>query len=92
MRNKVKYIIEFIIILVLFVILAVAFKNKYLSRPAEALRFESYIVHPGDTLWDIAEQYTNGADPRELIYEIQVYNGINADIRPGEEIKIPIYK
>ena len=50
--------------------------------------YQIYTVQPGDTLWDIAKQYTSG-DPRELIYQIQKANNITPVIRPGQELKIP---
>jgi hypothetical protein len=40
-------------------------------------------------LWKVATQYIDG-DPRELIYEIEKLNNSTADIRPGQELKIPV--
>lgn len=51
----------------------------------------TYVVDKGDTLWGIARENTKkGEDVREVIYEIEKYNNINAHIIAGQEIKIPL--
>lgn len=49
---------------------------------------EIYIVHPGDTLWDLSADYCDESqDRREWIYEVEELNG-TANIRSGQEIII----
>jgi LysM repeat protein len=51
-----------------------------------------YRVKPGDTLWTIAKEYTDGKkDIRKYIYSIMKMNGMkNPDIMPGQAILIPL--
>ena len=52
-------------------------------------------VKQGDTLWHIASNHVNaGEDVRELIFAIKQVNelGNNAEIFPGQELKIPVSK
>ncbi len=60
---------------------------------SEAMKLESVEVKvcEGDTLWTIADTYTdNTVDVRRAIYEIQEYNELDtAEIHPGEIIIIP---
>jgi LysM repeat protein len=53
---------------------------------------QEYRVKPGDTLWNIAKEYTDGKkDIRKYIYNIMKENGMeNPDLMPGQIIFIPI--
>ena len=47
-------------------------------------------VQPGDTLWGIASQVDPGADPRALIAEIRVLNGLSqSGLEPGQVLLVP---
>ncbi|HQD41493.1 MAG TPA: LysM peptidoglycan-binding domain-containing protein [Bacillota bacterium] len=50
-----------------------------------------YTVKPGDTLWAIAREHTDGkGDIRRYIYDIMKENGMKSpDIMQGQVIKIP---
>lgn len=59
------------------------------SKPKTAAKYISYEVKPGDTLWRISTEYKpKGMRYDEYIYLVQKYNGIGADIYPGQVIKI----
>lgn len=48
-------------------------------------------VETGDTLWDIATRVAPGADPREVIVEIERLNTLPAGSLPvGAEIAVPV--
>jgi len=50
----------------------------------------THVVAPGETLWDIADQYTEGRDLRKVVAAIKQYNGLeSAVIEPGQVLKIP---
>jgi len=54
------------------------------------IRYETYIVHPGDTLWSIVAGTYAEVDIREVIYIIRQKNEINPTIYPGQELLIPV--
>lgn len=50
----------------------------------------AHVVAPGETLWDIADQYTEGRDLRKVVATIQQRNGLKtAVIQPGQVLEIP---
>lgn len=51
-----------------------------------------YVVAQGDTLWEIAADYTDaGEDVRPLILAIKERSGITrSDLQPGQVLRIPI--
>lgn len=62
---------------------------------ATLTRYVQVKVQDNDTLWDIVETYNPNAnlDIRTALYDIYEVNDIDAsDIRPGDEILVPIYK
>ena len=54
-------------------------------RPAAA---HVYVVQPGDTLWSIAQRAEPGADPRQLVQQLDTELG-GAGLRPGQAIIVP---
>jgi nucleoid-associated protein YgaU len=81
-------IILYTVLLCLLIISICQHRPNYTST---STKYETYTVRPGDTLWSISSEYTDG-DPRELIYEIEKLNDTTADIRPGQVLKIPASK
>lgn len=51
--------------------------------------FEYISVLPGQSLWQIAQSIAPGADPRDVVAEIEMLNGIAGAIQPGEQLAIP---
>lgn len=53
--------------------------------------YETYVIENGDTLWDIAKKYKpENISYREYIYKLREYNGITAEIQPGQAIEVLI--
>ena len=75
-----------ILVLLLAAVLAVAVAARRSSGAAPA---ERYVVHPGDTLWSIAQSHYAG-DPRDAIAKIQLRNALTGpSIRPGQRLVLP---
>lgn len=52
--------------------------------------YETYIIQPGDTLWEICEEKFPDEDPRKAIYEIKKINGMKtSEIRAFQKIEVP---
>lgn len=51
--------------------------------------FEYVSVLPGQSLWQIAQSIAPDADPRDVVAEIEMLNGIAGAIQPGEQLAIP---
>jgi hypothetical protein len=47
-----------------------------------------YVVHPGDTLWGIAERLSPGGDPRPVVAELEAQLGSDA-VQPGQRLRLP---
>lgn len=90
--NK-KDIIKIIFFGVAFLIFIFAFtNNSIVSGKSNKEEYKVVIVEKGDTLWNIAENNCkNNSDTRKNIYYIRKTNNLSsANIRPGQEIKIPV--
>lgn len=89
--NNIKRMAVSILILSMFFSVANVFANDQGS-----VKNDQYIivsVHSGDTVWSIASRYTNNkSDIRDFIYTIRKINSLdkNAEIYPGQVLKIPI--
>ncbi|WP_026374086.1 hypothetical protein [Agrococcus lahaulensis] len=59
------------------------------SSSTSTADFEHITVVPGQSLWQIAEAIAPEADPRDVIAEIELLNGIAGAIQPGERLAIP---
>jgi nucleoid-associated protein YgaU len=57
---------------------------------AEPVSRSSYVVRPGDSLWDIAERVAPGTDPRPLVDAIVESNHLDpSSLTPGQRLVIP---
>lgn len=91
--DRAKFIRFVSVLVFLFLITIIFFQN--INRVYGSLYEEPYIevkVDKGDTLWDIAGKYMpEKYDIRKMVFEIKEVNNMNnANIYPGDLIKIPI--
>lgn len=49
----------------------------------------SYVVKPGDTLWEIAEMYCPESHTGNVVLKIERLNGISGYIQPGQVLEVP---
>ncbi len=61
------------------------------SSSTSTAGFEHITVLPGQSLWQIAGAVAPEADPRDVIAEIELLNGIAGAIQPGEQLAIPAH-
>ncbi len=78
---------------VLFVVFLMIFAAGSITA-ASAGNFQTkkeiIIVRPGDTLWEIAAQYSNDVEIRKYIYHIRKLNDLeSATIYAGQRIRLP---
>lgn len=60
--------------------------EKAAKEPPE---IEEVCVAPGDKLWTICREYCpSNMDIRDYISRVEEYNGITADIYPGQRINV----
>lgn len=71
----------------------VAVCSSFCRKPsAEEFEVTEVVIHSGDTLWGIAEEYApNSMDIRDYIYLMYKLNdGLTPNIQPGTGIIIPV--
>ena len=72
-------------------VLGDALAGAVASSSTETAGFEHITVLPGQSLWQIAAAVAPEADPRDVIAEIEMLNGIAGAIQPGEQLAIPAH-
>lgn len=71
-----------------FILGVVSFSNS-----TELDQFVEVVVSPGDTLWGIALEFSEGKDPRSIVYDIKRFNKLESGfIRVGQVLKVPVYQ
>ena len=82
------YNVCWVIALILLIFL-LASSNKV----SKATEYQTYIVKPGDTIWEISSDITpKGRDIRNTVDEIREKNKIDGFVYEGQRIEIPVYK
>jgi nucleoid-associated protein YgaU len=92
-ERRIRGLVRLAVLVVIVVVVVWAgarVANATADRSAVSERV--HIVHPGDTLWEIAaDAYGGGRDLRPLVYAIQRSNGLpSADITPGLRLVLPM--
>ncbi|MEG2609138.1 MAG: LysM peptidoglycan-binding domain-containing protein [Bacilli bacterium] len=89
-REKLKIymklkLVAMLLVLGLGVLVGYSFKDN-----DKIVVYEKYTVGSGDTIYEIAKEYTED-DPRKLVYEIKRVNDIqDSRITPNQVLNIPI--
>jgi len=60
-------------------------------EPSDPVVYETVIVQPGQSLWQIAADAAPNVDPRSTIARIVDLNGLTSagDVRGGQQITVP---
>lgn len=91
-KHKIKRFIVSLIIFYIIAFIILALLNLVFTRTnvKETYTYENYVVNKGDTLWNIAKQYTGSEeDVRQIIYEIKKDNNMtNSYIHEGQTLII----
>ena len=87
--------IKRIIVVLLFVFVCANFVEVFANVDANSNTEQAITIAvvSGDTVWNIASRFNNNKeDIREFAYKIRKINNLNknADIYPGQTIKIPV--
>jgi|GEM_PF-2410086 len=78
------------VLIVAVVVLFAAPRAVETFARSEAPALGTYTVMPGDTLWDIAEQFRTGGDVRQVVDAIRQANHLkSATVYPGQVLVIP---
>lgn len=85
-KQQVENIIIAFILALLFI--AVIFVSGLQYRTPDTTT--SYIVKPGDTLWDIAEMYAPNYHTGNVVLKIERLNEIEGYIQPGQVLTVPV--
>ncbi|MDW7667581.1 MAG: LysM peptidoglycan-binding domain-containing protein [Bacillota bacterium] len=82
----------FIILSLVIILIFTLYNFTAFSINKEEHQYIEILVHDGDTIWDIAQEYYDGAkDIRRIVHDILNVNGIEgAMIKPGDKILIPV--
>ena len=90
---KMRITLFTITMFVLIMIFSILFNNASAKIDVRKEDYPTYTVKTNDTLWDIANKYTDDStDIRETIYIISEVNNIdeNDNLQVGETLIIPI--
>ncbi len=91
MKNKKKQREVIITVIFAVTIVSISLLVAVFADAPEEVKYISYIVKSGDTLWEIAGKYSKYIEIREMISIIQIENSIEGDtIFIGQILQIPI--
>ena len=92
-KSRVRFTIFIIIALLLSVTLVSTIFGLNNVEGSTKQQYVQVEVQPGDTLWQIADEYMpSDMDPRESVYQISKCNdNLSAsELHPGQVLKIPV--
>lgn len=91
MRNKAQALIMTAILVI--GLIAFGIMSHYESEVYDYSNTTTWAVENGDTLWDIAKEYSNNThDVRKTIEIIKELNGgLTSELKPSTIINVPLY-
>jgi hypothetical protein len=89
-RRGQAVVVGFVVLLVLAVSFLVLRSPSIATGRSGEVRYQTVVVAPGETLWDIARESAPGVDPRTTVARIMRFNALtSAVVHPGQEIAVP---
>lgn len=90
-KSKIRFTIFIALMLIFTTMLCNAFMSLDFAQGEAITKFTTVKVMSSETLWDIANAYSDGkSDIRDMIYKIKKHNKIKDNtLLPGQIIKIP---
>ena len=82
--------------LVIGVILIIVASTSFLLSPSvfggeSEAQYIEVTVARGDSLWSVAEAFSNSNDIRRAVYDIRQVNGLESpSLQPGQVLRIPV--
>ncbi len=91
-KNRFRFTVFLILLFALISVAVFAFVLPGQTSADISHKTDVVCVAPGDTLWSIAGDYTDGqGDIRELVYRIKTINNLpSADLLAGQTLLIPL--
>lgn len=88
LKNRRRF---YMFVIAMTVLLSCVFLAATVNGADTNKTFTNVTVEKGDTLWDLAKEYSDGGDIRNYIHEIQKVNNLpGGDIFAGDIIKMPV--
>lgn len=85
-KQQIENIILALILALLFIFVIYMSGRAYTTPDTTT----SYIVKPGDTLWEIAEKYCPNHHTGNTVFKIERLNHIDGYIVPGQVLTVPV--
>lgn len=77
LTKKGKRCLLFVSVVILMSVVVIS-QMSALANKETGLEYFSYIVRPSDTLWSIAEEFSQDGDIRQTVYEIKKLNRLES--------------
>lgn len=76
---------------IILLAVCVLFASYQLDRLAEEDAYMEIVIHEGDTLWQLASDYSEGTPAHEWIKQVKNMNNLPTDqIKSGELLRLPV--
>lgn len=76
---------------IILLAVCVLFASYQLDKLAEEDTYLEIVIHEGDTLWQLASDYSEGMPAHEWIRQVKHMNNLPTDqIKTGELLRLPV--